>query len=244
MINARLMSIHYLKKLGYSEKEIEKYAESWNENIISYLADNSDAVYENMNYLFKDFDKDLLLKLPVFYPETFALLPEVFRKRMSLFKAEFPDEWNEIVEKQFYGYDEIPGTNYEPIMKVMGSYDDTCIAKAIEQLKNPQEIVFEFLVLLSKHIGIELSASDFYEDYLLSLEEAKFELVRNAEYLIELGLPVEIVELVITNAPYLMMLSKGEVKSRLIKGFGEDFISKMQGLDEDAIVEVLEEVGW
>ena len=80
MINARLMSIHYLKKLGYSEKEIEKYDESWNENIISYLADNSDAVYENMNYLFKDFDKDLLLKLPVFYPETFALLPEVFRK--------------------------------------------------------------------------------------------------------------------------------------------------------------------
>ena len=59
-----------------------------------------------------------------------------------------------------------------------------------------------------------------------------------------MGLPVEIVELVITNAPYLMMLSKGEVKSRLIKGFGEDFISKMQGLDEDAIVEVLEEVGW
>lgn len=241
MINIEL---NYLKELGYSEDEISEYAKSWNNGIISYLAENSENVSRNMTYLMNELDKDILLKFPVFYSSTFTISPELFEERMMKLKSAFPDEWVDIIEKQFWGYDGIKGTDYEPIMRSMGSYDDSDVEKAIEQFKNPQSITFEFIVLLSERIGISLSAEDFPEYSLLDLEVAKYEVVRNAEYLTEAGLPMELVKRVICNAPYLMMLSELEVQVRLSEGFGENFISRMQELDEDSFYEALDGIAW
>lgn len=237
------MDLNYLKRLGYTEQEIEEYTRSWNENNISYLSENENSVSENMNYMMAYFDKDLVLKLSVFYSSTFVLSPLLFKKRIQLLRNAFPDDWIEIIKKQFWGYDGIPGTNYEPIMRVMGAYDDSDVERAIKQLKNPQNIIFEFIVLL-KDVGIELSAADFYEEFLMDLEESKYEVVRNAKTLVKIGISIEVVESIITNAPFLVMLSEMEVIERLRNRFGENYKDIINEMEEDAFLEALEEIAW
>ena len=235
------MDLDYLKHLGYSQNEIQSYANSWNTNIILYLAENSDSVSENMNFIKKEFDKDLLLKLPIFYPDSFVLPPMYFRERMQLFKDSFPDDWVEIIEQQFWGYEGRPGTNYRPIMMEMASSDG--LNKAIKQLENPEDITFEFMIMLSEGVGIELYADDFNDlELLLEMEVFKHEIIRNSKHLIGLGLSRDIVEGIIRNEPYLMMLSELEVVGRLRDKFGEDFINEMSKMDEDSIYLILEKI--
>ena len=238
------MDLSYLYSLGYTEEKITNYSKYWAPEIIEYLAENSDYVAENMRYLQDDFEEDLLLKLPVFYPETFVLKPELFQERIRMLKDAFSYEWIDIIENQFWGYDGIPGTNYKPIMRTLASYDDADIQDAIKQLKNPYDITFEFMVLLSKDAGLEISAANFFEEDLWWIESSKYEVLRNAKLLLEKGLTKELVEDIICSAPYLMMLSEMEVKSRLRDGFGEEYITTMQDLDSKSFFEKLEEIGY
>ena len=106
-------NLDYLHKLGYSEQEIEAYSKEWAKEIISYLADNSANVVENMRLLQKDFSRDLLLKFSVFYSDAFTLNPEMFSERISLLKQAFPDEWTDIMleeheDENFHWFSVVP----------------------------------------------------------------------------------------------------------------------------------------
>lgn len=238
------MELSYLQALGYSEKEIADYSKSWAQDIIEYLAENSDYVFKNMRYLQDDFSKDLLLKLPVFYPDTFAISPIRFKEKMTMLKNAFPDEWKKIIEQQFWAYSGIAESTYEPILEVFGSNDDSALEKAIEQLKNPDTITFEFLVELSKEVGINVSPNDILcdETYLWFLEESKNEIVTNAKYLIGKGLSKDTVEQIICSTPDLMMLPRLEVEAKLEEGFGENYITSMEDMELDTFYEKLNEL--
>lgn len=238
------MNLNYLKELGYTKNEIEGYSSSWNNNTIMYLAENSDYVSSNMRYLKDDFDHNLLLKLPIFYSETFTLSPELFEKRVVLLKNAFPDCWTDIVEKQFWGYCGIGSESYRPIMSVLGSYDELYINESIKQLQNPQEIVFGFMLLLQKNLEIELSVDSLYDEILWDMKVSKYEIVRNANTLINQGLSKNMVCDIIAYAPYLMMLSESEVKTRLSKSFGKNYISEIQKMDNEIFLDKLEEIAW
>lgn len=130
--------------------------------------------------------------------------------------------------------------NYKPIMAVLAD-DNRDIEKAIKQLQNPYDIIFEFMVLLKNDVGITASADNFFEDFLWDLEEFKYEVVRNAKQLINKGLTIDMVEDILYNAPYLMGLSEMEVDERLKKVFGENYINEM---DNDTFLELLEKIAW
>ncbi len=239
------MNLDYLNKLGYSDEEIEKYSHKWNNHIIEFLAENSEFVAANMEMLTTNFDKELLLKLPIFYSETFVSSPSLFESRINLLKNTFPDEWEEIIEKQFWGYDGYIGTNYVPIMSILCSNDITDVEKSIVQLQNPSEIVFEFMILLSKKLSLNISTDGIIESLLWDLEVSKYEVEINAKFLVEKGLTNDLIEELIYNAPFLMMQSKLYVEKCLIKGFGEDYIAKIQSTyseDYDSFLEILEDI--
>ena len=100
-----------------------------------------------------------------------------------------------------------------PVVVYLGR--DKNIEKAIKQLQNPQDIVFEFLILLKK-IGINLSGYDFFDEELLwDMEVGKYEIVSNAKNLIEQGLPESVVSKIICGTSLLMMLS--EIVNPLIR---------------------------
>lgn len=238
------MDLEYLRELGYGTEEIEEYSRSCNDSAISYLAENKDSVLENMKYLRPFFNKELILKFLFFYKDAFTISPELFKKRIDLFRKSFPDDWTDIIEKQFWGYDGIYGSNYQPFLDVLGSYKESDITHAIHQLENPNTITFEFIVLLKKAVGIELSADYFYEEWLLDLEVSKYEVLGNTKYLLDKGLSKEVVEDILTQAPFLMMLSELEVNKRLVEGFGENYVKTMQGMDLDTFTKKLEEIGW
>lgn len=239
-----IMDLEYLRELDYSTEEIEEYSQNWNDSIIRFLAENKDIVLENMKYLCPFFNKELILKFPVFYTDSFTISPKLFKERIDLFRKSFPDNWINIIEKQFWGYDGICGSNYRPFLRVLGSYIDSDINDAIHQLKNPGTITFEFIVLLKKEVGIELSADCFFEEWLLEIEMSKYEVLRNAKYLLDKGLSRKVVEDLLTQTPFLMMLSELEVNKRLVDGFGENYIETMQETDLDIFMEILEEIGW
>lgn len=122
----------YLSELGYSREDIVSYICSWNKNIITDLVDCHENVTANMKYIEDDFDSELLLKLPVFYPETFVMDPQVFKKHFDILKTEFPDEYADIIEKQFWEDD---GTreNCVPILEVL-SRGEVAVRAALEVL--------------------------------------------------------------------------------------------------------------
>lgn len=234
------MDLSYLKQMGYTTEEIEEYSGSWNEKIISCLADNGDVVFENMQYLKPYLDRKLLLKLPVFYDNTFTISPARFKARMDLFRESFPDDWLDIIKKQFYGYSGIYGSNYKPIMSMAGSDNDSDMVEAIEQLKYPENTVFEFMILLQE-VEIDVSADDFCENCLLDLEVGKHEILENVKTLLDAGLNTDLMKNLLCECPYLMLLSEMEVKEILIERFGENYIEEMQEMDCDTLVEILED---
>lgn len=238
------MKFNYLLDLGYSTEEIEDYSNHWNPGIIEFLLENAENVSKNMSYLLSYFSKDFVLRLTIFYPDSFSISPECFQDRICALQQAFPEEWKEIIEKQFWGYNGIPGSNYKPFLYTVGVYDDAVYKNAIEMLQNPERIVFEFMVLLSRDVGIEVLADSFFEDDLWNLECSKYEVVRNAKHLISEGLTLCMVEDMLYNAPYLMMLSEIEITERLKKAFGEEYIAEMKEMDDDSFLDKLEEIAW
>ena len=231
----------YLYELGYSEEQINGHLQRWNEGIISYLGENSDNVLENMKYISSYFDSSLLLKLSIFYSDTFVLSPHIFKERFDMLKNEFPQDFVDIVEKQFLGYDGSAmgavddDSLYIPYMASM-SRGDQQIYKAIESIKNPHTRMYEFIVMLEKYVGINVLPEDIGEDILLDLEVSKWEVVHNAEYLVEKGLAVEQIEDILCYCPFAMMGSTGELEMYLVEAVGDDYV--------DAINEMSNEEFW
>ena len=115
-------------------------------------------------------------------------------------------------------------------------------------LKHPEEIVWEFIVLLNE-LGIDISTDDINlrDDWLINLEESKYEIERNTRALLDAGLAIEVIEDMICQAPFLFTLSKLEVQERLHKGWGEDYINEMENMcsdDCDKFFKILEDIGW
>ena len=108
---------YFLLELGYSEQDIDAYVESTWEGILSELSDYSYNVSENMQYVWDDFDRELLLSLVTFYWEAFVMSPEVFRERFELLKAAFPYEYDTIITDQYWGEEGDDGDEFDSSLK-------------------------------------------------------------------------------------------------------------------------------
>lgn len=229
---------HYLVDLGYSSSDINAYCLAWDKGILDYLSCNKEYVSKNMLYLQNDFDKDLLLKMPVFYPSSFALQPAVFCKRFEMLKTALPDEYVQIVEKQFWSYDgydavyithaeETSSVLYEPFLEVLANGEES-VKDAVMSLTNPTSRHYKFLIMLQKNIGLDVSADDVQEEYLLDLECGKWEVLRNAENLIELGLTKDLLLELLWHCPHILTYSAPELESVLSNHFGDNYIEVLR----------------
>lgn len=92
------------------------------------------------------------------------------------------------------GYDGIAGTNYEPILESVGCCFESDFEKNLEMLKHLEEIVWKFIVLLNE-LGIDISTDDINlrDDWLINLEESKYEIERNTKALLDAGLAIEVI---------------------------------------------------
>lgn len=225
---------HYLAALGYSSSEINAYCLAWNKEILEYLLSNKEHVSKNMLYLQTDFDKDLLLKLPVFYPSSFALEPSVYIERFEKLKAAFPYDYAEIVKKQFFGYEGydtvyVPHTKgtfsvlYEPFLEVLAIGEES-VKDAVVSLSKPTSRHYKFLIMLQKDVGLNVSADDVQEEYLLDLECGKWEVLRNAENLIKRGLIKDLLQELLWHCPHILTCSTLELESALSNHFGDNYI--------------------
>lgn len=223
----------YLYELGYSEKYINDYLKKWNNDIISFLDEHSDSVLENIQYISSYFEPEILLKFPIFYPHTFVLKPSIFKERFEMLKNEFPQDFVDIVEKQFWGYEGfdsmyikknvvVDDIYYIPYMESM-CRDNQQVHKAIESIKNPCRRIYKFLIMLEQDFGINVLPEDI-EDMLLDLEVSKWEIEHNAKYLVEKGLAVETVKDILCHCPFIMMGSVNELEKTLVKTFGDNYV--------------------
>ena len=237
---------HYLVDLGYSSSDINAYCLAWNKGILDYLSSNKEHVSKNMLYLQTAFNKDLLLKLPVFYPSSFALEPMVFIERFEKLKVAFPYDYAEIVEKQFWGYEgydtvyvphkEVANSVlYEPFLEVLANGDESVI-DAVMSLTNPTSRHYKFLIMLQKNIGLDVSADDVQEEYLLDLECGKWKVLRNAENLIELGLAKDLLLELLWHCPHILTYSASELESVLSNYFGDNYIEVLHQKYDDEIL--------
>lgn len=242
--------LFYLKELGYSDDEIQSYQQSWAEGILSYLSENQTYVLENMRFLQDDFEPDLLLKLPVFYPDAFVLYPQTFRKYLSLLKTEFPDGWVDIIEKQFWGYDGIAASEanggnetdpvlYQPYLETIGTNREENVHKALDSLRHPSSRVYDFIDKLKTETGITLSAEDLPEEVLPDLEVAKYEVVDNVCFLQQQGISDCVIEEILICNPIMMCGSESELDDMLKSAFGKDYSKKLEEMTLEDIDETL-----
>lgn len=231
----------YLTELGYSDSDIHSYSTAWNKGILDYLEENKAHVLENMRYLQPDFDKELLLKLPVFYPNAFVLSSDVFVQRFEILKNSFPDDYVDIVQKQFWGYDGYDAAGgvpvlYEPFLGMLHEDEET-VKTAVESLTNPASRQYEFIIMLQKDIGIDISTDDIPEEELLDLECGKWEVLANAKTLTELGLTKDLLAELLWHCPHVLTYSTAELKNVLSRKFGDAYIEvlneKYENDDED-----------
>ena len=224
----------YLLELGYTGDEIAEYSRCWAEGILSYLADNSYNVLRNMSYIKEDLERELLLKFPVFYPETFVMNHESFKKYIDLIRRELPD-YKELFVKQFWAYEGVDSIYaikeeisneilYIPLLQVVGMGDENQLCMAISSLKEPSQRLYKFIMMLNKELGVSLTAEDFPEDCLLDLEISKWEVLRNSEFLLAEGLSEDIVCRFYWSCPWLLTCSVEGLQATLQEEFGENYI--------------------
>ena len=224
----------YLLELGYTEDEIAGYSRCWADGILSYLAGNSYHVLQNMSYIKEDLERELLLKFPVFYPETFVMNHESFKKDIDLIRRELPD-YKELFVKQFWAYegtDSIYATKeeisneilYIPLLQVVGIGDENQLCIAISSLKEPSQRLYKFIMMLNKEFGMSLTAEDFPDDCLLDLEISKWEVLRNSEFLLAEGVSEDIVCRFYWSCPWVLTCSVEGLQATLQEDFGENYI--------------------
>ena len=243
----------FLLELGYSEQDIDAYVESNYEGILSELADYSYNVSENMKYVWDDFDRELLLFLTTSYCEAFVMSPEVFRERFELLKAEFPYEYDAIIENQYWGdegdefeaslKDSVPSESYYRAFLEVMPWGLRQTQEAIESLKNPSARLYRFICRLNEEYGIPVSTEDVPEDQLLELERCKFEVFQNAEYLTDQGMPEEIIISILAHCPNIMTEATFQLQDTLVACFGDDYIEVMKRkATEDALEDILSDL--
>ncbi len=210
-----MTEFNYLIELGYTHEEVNDYFKSWAEGITSYLAENSGNVKKNMQYLLdSSIDKNLLLRLPVFYCDTFVLPPEDFKHGIELLKTAFPSDWTKIIEKQFWGYDGIKCTYktsddipdfiaHEPYLQIMSTNTENALM-AIETLKHPASHIYSFFEMI-KQLNIDISVEDIYEDYLMDLEVLKYDLIENIKDYLEHGIDKEVIGQILHMNPFVLV---------------------------------------
>lgn len=242
--------LSFLVELGYSDDEIQSYRQSWADGILSYLSENQTYVLENMRFLQDDFDPDLLLKLPVFYPDAFVLPPTVFQANLEELRFVFPEEWPDIIETQFWGYDgfdsEYMNINtvrdpvlYQPFLETVGTNQIKKIQKAVLSLCKPSSRIYKFIVMLEKDAGIDISAEDLSEDYLPILEEGKYEVTDNVAFLQQQGLSNSMIEEILTCNPLLLCETETDLENSLMDAFGEPFPQIMEEMPIEQLEDTL-----
>lgn len=240
------MRLSFYTELGYSSEEIDRFCSSISSILVELLEANHYCVGENVKCLQGHIDRHLLLQLPFFYPVSFCTDPELFTYRIDLLKEAFPDSWSRIITKQTqgcWGIKGLKGTNYKPFLEVIALRDED-VQRELDLLQHPEEIIFEFMVMLGE-IGIEVDPDSLYDNIVWDMEASKLQILKNALMLLSKGLDRYIISDIIGFAPLLMTLSEMEVQMRLRKGFGEDYITKMSVAYEDETFEdIIEKIGW
>lgn len=221
----------YLTELGYSDSDIYSYSIAWNTEVLDYLEENEAHVLENMRYLQPDFDKEFLLKLPFFYPNAFVLSPDVFVQRFEILKNSFPDDYVDIVQNQFGGHDGYDAAGgvpvlYEPFLGMLHEDEET-IKTAVESLTNLASRQYEFIIMLQKDIGLDVSTDDIPEDELLDLECGKWEVLKNAKTLTEQGLTKDLLAELLWHCPHVLTYSTAGLEDILSRKFGNDYIEML-----------------
>lgn len=232
----------YLTDLGYTGEEIEAYEQTWATGILTCLSFHRYNVAENMRFLQPDVDRELLLKLPVFFPDSFALEPVVFKKRVGLLKKAFPDKWTDIIEWQFYAYD---GTDAEavsepwlrlPFLEIVGMDSDDAAEKAVESLKHPGTRVYLFTSMLEKETGLPFSTDDFPETCLVELEEQRYQLADNVRFLMKRQLSEDLLRQILWLCPSpLLYDSEEELDGVLSEAFGDDYPTEMEEMPPEEL---------
>ena len=244
------IDVSYLQELGYSEEELRSYEQSWADGILEYLYDNQTYVLENMRSIQSDFDSDLLLKLPIFYPDAFVLPPTVFQANLEELRFVFPEEWPDIIETQFWGYDGFDSEYmniktvrdpvlYQPFLETVGTNQIKKIQKAVLSLCKPSSRIYKFIVMLGKDAGIDISAKDLSEDYLPILEEGKYEVTDNVAFLQQQGLSNSMTEEILTCNPLLLCGTETDLENSLIDAVGEPFPQIMEEMPIEQLEDTL-----
>ena len=248
------VDMSYLFSLGYTEEDLREYEASWADGIIAFLSANQANVIENMRFLRQDFESDLLLRLPVFYPDAFALEPQDFSKHVSALKAAFPYDWSDIIEGQFSGFDGMDGTYmtedvvknrilYQPFLETVGTNRESDVMEALRSLQAPSSRIYKFIVMLTKETGLDLAAEDFPEETLLDLEQAKYEVVDNVCALQKKGMTESVIRTILWCNPMMLWCSTSYLDNVLRSSFGDNYVETMEekmnsGQLEDALYSI------
>lgn len=232
----------FLNELGYTEEEVESWKNDWNPYIVEYLGNNAKTVMKNMQFVKEDFEKELLLKFIIFYCDSFSMDSDKFSLYVTQLKEALPDEWRDILVEQFWGYEgygvyvgqnDIDKILYEPFLETIASQDQEKIDKSIHSLVHPEERDYQFIIMLNKICGLNISTEDFDEDCLFSLERFKHEVVDCVKELLAVGVYEDAVMQIMWINPYLLENGWHWLKIVFQKEFGEEWIDYLNERSED-----------
>lgn len=240
----------YLLSLGYSEKDISEYEHQWAEGILEFLSANQTNVIENMRFLQQDFEPDLLLRLPVFYPDAFALEPQDFSKHVSALKTAFPYDWSDIIEGQFWGHDGVDiiymrndvvknRILYQPFLETVGTNRESDVMEALHSLQSPSSRIYKFIVMLRKDTGLDLTAEDFPEETLMEMEQWKYEVVGNVRALQKKGVMESVIRTILWCNPMMLWCSTSYLDNVLRSSFGDNYVGTMEEMDSEQLEDAL-----
>lgn len=236
----------YLFSLGYTEEDLREYESHWAKGILDFLSANQTNVVENMRFLQKDFEPDLLLRLPVFYPNAFAIEPQDFSKHISTLKTIFPDDWAIIIEDQFRSFEGTDGIYmtddvvnnhilYQPFLETVGTNRESDVMEALHSLQAPSSRIYKFIVMLRQDTGLDLTAEDFPEETLLNLEQTKYEVVDNVRALQEKGMPESAIRTILWCNPMILWCSTSYLDNLLRSSFGDNYVEAMKEMDSEQL---------
>lgn len=247
----------------FSESELRYISDGWN---VSHLENNESkaVVYENLKYLKEcvtDTDNETILKYAVFYWGAFV--NRVFKDRLNAL-IDRHDDWEEIVEKQFFAYDGFPisaddsaillgvrfiqeqtigpvdGTT-PPIMQTIGWESDELFYEYLDLLDSPEKMHWSVLARLKKECGIAVEPEDIGFELMdfLDIEVLKNEILDSTIQLLQLGVNKDAMHTIIINSIHLLINGYNYVYEAFRNELGDDFVDKINELNKN---ETLEEV--
>lgn len=256
------MKLDYLSPL-FSETELRYISDGWN---VSPLEKNESkaVVYDNLKYLKEcvtDTDNETILKYAVFYWGAFV--NPAFKDRLNAL-IDRHDDWEEIVEKQFWTYDgftvstsdnafhiatlllyeqtigSVDGTT-PPIMQTIGWESDELFYEYLDLLDSPEKMHWSVLARLKKECGIAVEPEDIGFELMdfLDIEVSKNEILDSTIQLLQLGVNKDAMHTIIINSIHLLTNGYNYVYEVFRNELGDDFVDKINELNKN---ETLEEV--